>query len=392
MVSMQNFLSCLIAALLFAGSSSARPRSLHEARAADLTSVLKADVTQDFHGNVLLQLNTLQKEIRTITEPQNQMAMWVTSVVLTFLGTTLSSTGLLLQKYSHHSEREGCVSECQPLNGQPRPYYLSWMWLVGLVVFICGHISCWLGLALGSQIMLSCLNVWSMVVTFIFAPAFFKEKVSFSKIGSLFLIMIGVVIVVRYGPHEYRPYTVDVLQNSFHDSVFLSATAMAFTMVAMTLLRDFRAGDSSSSSPTEFTILAVIFGSYSVLSAKSSAGIFVAWAREDRNQFGYVALAVPLAMIVFACLNLHFMNMALKHGEAVSVVPLYECLSILSQVFLGGIFFGELEELSLGGHLYFWVGVIFVLSGVFCMHKGNLQNEKSKNFIPAMKEHQHVSK
>jgi drug/metabolite transporter (DMT)-like permease len=387
MVSMQNSLYCLIVALMFAGSISTRSRLTHDARAANLTLVRKEVVPE---GQVLLQLRTLQKEVRFLTQPSNQMAMWVSSVILTFVGTTLSSTGLLLQKYSHHREHESCAPESDA--SHPRPYYLSWMWLVGLIVFICGHISCWLGLALGSQIMLSCLNVWSMVVTFIFAPAFFKEKVSLSKIGSLFMIMVGVVIVVRFGPHEYRPYTVTVLRNSFHDSLFLGATAMAFTIVLMTLLRDFRAGDSSSASPTEFTLLAVIFGSYSVLSAKSSAGIFLSWASEDENQFGYAALAVPLAMIVFACLNLHFMNMALKHGEAVSVVPLYECLSILSQVFLGGIFFGELEELSLTGHYNFWVGVIFVLSGVFCMHKGNIQHDKSKNLIPAIKEHQEISK
>lgn len=332
-------------------------------------------------GSNMLQLQTIRTNTDTSSvipalmqiDWLSSSTMWLWSVFLTLLGTTLSSSGLLLQKYSHQRAPDA------PDNDASNLYFFSLTWLLGLVVFVTGQLFCFLGLALGPQIMLSCLNVWSMIVTFLIAPVVFKEEVNITKIGTAALIMVGIVLVIVYGPHTYHTYTVLDFESGFSNPTFIAASAVYLIFVTIALLRGFFRAASPGMTPIEFAVLAVIFGSYSVLSAKTSAAIFLTWATEEHNPFGFFALIMPLVMLCFACSNLHFMNMALKYGEAVTIVPLYESLSIINQVFLGGVFFGTLEQVYTSGHFkQFLAGLLCVTLGAGFMIEAHVPNDVQK--------------
>lgn len=288
------------------------------------------------------------------------------AVTLTLVGTTLSALGLVIEKYSHQLDggdaRLPLVSwkKNEPSRGH---YFLSKWWLLGLTVFVAGHLLCWMGMAVGTQMMLSCLNVWAMVVTFIFAPLLLYEKVSGYKVCSVLLIIVGVITVIMSGPHSYRPYTTVAFKESLDNRLFLGCSAVVMLCLGMMFVRSL----SSSLTAAEYTLISAVIGWYSTLSAKCSAGlIFTSWHFMD-SQLELSTGIVIISMVVLAILNVHFMNMAMKIGEAVVVVPLYESLSILGQVFLGGIFFKEVDELTLTGHMYFWFGVVCVILGSIFM-------------------------
>lgn len=324
----------------------------------------------------MLQLQTIRTETAIPALLQfdwlSKDSLWLWSVFVTLLGTTLSASGLLLQKYSHHRAPDTPDSA----DDSSCLYFFSLTWLLGLVVFVTGQLFCFLGLALGPQIMLSCLNVWSMIVTFLIAPVLFKEEVSITKVGIAALIMVGIVLVIVYGPHTYHTYTVSDFESGFSNPTFIAASAVYLIFVMGALLCGFFRTTSPCMSPLEFAVLAVIFGSYSVLSAKSSAAIFLTWVTEQHNPFGFFALIMPLVMLCFACSNLHFMNMALKYGEAVTIVPLYESLSIVNQVFLGGVFFGTLEQVYTGGYFkHFLAGLLCVTLGAGFMIEADVRKD-----------------
>mmetsp|Transcript_28678 Transcript_28678/g.60838 ORF Transcript_28678/g.60838 Transcript_28678/m.60838 type:complete len:356 (+) Transcript_28678:208-1275(+) len=298
---------------------------------------------------------------------------WAAAVTLTLIGTTFSASGLLIQKYSH-----GRDDEDMPLNDKRAKasppccglYFLSRWWILGLVVFITGHLIGWCGLALGTQVVLSCLNVWSMVVTFVIAPLLLNETVSAYKVASVLLIILGVVIVILYGPRAYRPYTVAVFKHSLDNVLFLSTSAVVLLCLSVLGARAYRNWRSTTPclTSTEFTLVAAVIGWYSVLSAKCSVGLLFTSLHYRQSQFQDASTWIVFCvMAILAVLNVHFMNMAMKYGDAVFVVPLYESLSMLGQVFLGGIFFRELEQLTITGHIYFWFGVVCVVLGIICM-------------------------
>mmetsp|Transcript_108196 Transcript_108196/g.304845 ORF Transcript_108196/g.304845 Transcript_108196/m.304845 type:complete len:351 (-) Transcript_108196:87-1139(-) len=295
------------------------------------------------------------------------MEWWVTAIILTLSGTTLSAVGLMLQKHSHNqkrSEKESAGRFCL--------YFLSRQWIFGLCVFIFGHVVCWMGLALGTQVVLSCLNVWSMVVTFVLAPMILRETVSVCKIASVLVIISGVVLVIIFGPRNYRPYTVQLFVDSLDNTIFIYTTVAAILLLACLALKAATAPIDAAHnrlSCAEFTLVSAVIGWYSVLSAKCSAGlIWTSWHLGESQIDIWITWVVIVVMIGCAIGNVHFMNMGMKTGEAVFVVPFYESLSILGQVFLGGIFFDEFKELDITGHHPgFWVGVLLVIAGIACM-------------------------
>jgi len=303
-----------------------------------------------------------------------QRPWWVTSVVLTLAGTTLTSSGLMIQKYSHDNEDD--EEETVHLTGHAgrkaqrwcglRPF--SARWLLGFFVFVSGHLLCWFGLALGTKVVLTCLNVWSMIVTFVVAPMLLNETVSVYKMGCVLFIIVGVVIVIIFGPRIYRPYTTSLFLSSLDNVVFLGASICVACCLLLLAAKALILRRQPRLSAVEFTLTAALIGCYSALSAKCAAGLIFTSVHHQDSQLGtWTTWAVILALAILATLNINFMNLALKHGEAVFVLPIYESCSILGQILLGGVFFREFDSLSINGHMRFWSGVCFVLVGIICI-------------------------
>jgi uncharacterized membrane protein len=357
------------------------------------------------------------------------MEYWFLGILLTLVGTTLSAIGLMIQKYAHalQAKQEAMASEAALGSGgiaseagggrepEPEPgergslrlrqvsmragagrrphYFLSWWWLLGISVFLSGHIVCYVALGFGAQVVLSCLNVWTMVVTFLVAPVLLGETVNSQKALSVAVIIFGVSLVTAFGPREEVEFSVERLVGSLRSESFVEFTALALACGFVLYVRVLYVVDSQRSA-FEYAAGAAMLGWYSVLCAKCSSGLLLATLRNAvagpphplttaarfaeiltgpveeawRSVVPWLFLA---SMVVLALSNVHLMNMALRVGEGVLVVPVYESLSILGQVVLGVIFFGELRSLdnSSMNTLLFWLGVSSVLLGIFLLTK-----------------------
>merc|ERR1719152_677140 len=71
------------------------------------------------------------------------------------------------------------------------------------------------------------------------------------------------------------------------------------------------------------------------------------------------------AFLFCAACQIHFLNLGMKYGDAVIVIPSYMALSMLGQIVVGGlIFFREFRSFTVMDEARFWPGVLFVLLGV----------------------------
>merc|ERR1719428_1561833 len=76
---------------------------------------------------------------------------------------------------------------------------------------------------------------------------------------------------------------------------------------------------------------------------------------------------MTFSMLFCGVAQVHFINLALALGDAIKIIPAYESMAMVGQIFIGGIFFEELWSLSLNEHLNFWFGVTCVVFGIIAV-------------------------
>lgn len=330
--------------------------------------------------------------------------MWLIGVVMTLIGTTLTATGLLLQKHSHNVDQgytppavttplalSSPTRSISPQSSTPKRkkksehvYFTRWRWIVGMAVYVLGHVICWLGLGFAPMTVTTCLQCWSMLVVFTLAPLFLGEELTWQVLGSVPLLIGGCVLVVLYGPRGYSQQTVETLTKLFADKVFLAAFgASAMFLVLMAVRAWSRRHDSSRAallSSIEYVFVAAVIAWFSVQLSKCTSALLITTVHHGENQLWHWEFWVLLVgMVTLALTNVHFLNLALRYGDAVVVVPVYEALSMAGQIVLGGvIFFNELADTPLAQQVPFWVGVVLVLVGVVFVARDRKDDDVEK--------------
>jgi len=144
------------------------------------------------------------------------------SILATLLGNSFITLGLLIQKKAHHSDKKEHAE---------RWYFLSSTWLLGLLVFVVGHGGCWIGLALGAQTVLSCLNCWTMVLTCMFAPCMLGESLNRWKLFAISMLVCGCALVVIHGSRENHMLTQEKVHQDLTGSIFLGCSHACYQAV-----------------------------------------------------------------------------------------------------------------------------------------------------------------
>jgi len=329
-------------------------------------------------GTALMQYNMTEAAdyIDQLHWPHaNKEFLWGLAIILTVIGRTMEAIGLLMQKHAHRilsnqdddEVRGGCC--CKLFSG----YCTDKTWAFGFAIYLSGHILCWGSMALGTQTVLSCLMCWSTVMTMLLAPVVLGEVVTTFRLCSITMMLFGATWVTFFGPRNTAVYTVQVLRAEFGNIAFQEISAIVllalavFAVVAM-LQKNGRQNRAGSLSDFYLTIIAAIVGWYSVLFAKCVSGLlFTSWHYREMQFLTWEAWIMTASMLILAVVNVHFLNMALAEGDAVQIIPAYESMAMVGQIFIGGIFFEELWSLSLNEHLNFWFGVTCVVFGIIAV-------------------------
>jgi len=293
---------------------------------------------------------------------------WWIAVVLSIAGRIMEAIGMLVQKYAHVQDEEKYE--------QNFGYWSNTLWLLGFAIFVTGHCLCWFAMALGSQIILSGLLCISTATTILLAPMFLGETVTRFRLISVILMIAGCVWVILAGPKMYFVYTVDTLKSQVLNHAFLMICCACVLLLLIFFVRAFLRNSKPLMTAFEYTIISSMLGWYSVLAAKAVSGLFFTSVHFKRNQFiMWETWVMVLVLIVLAFLNFHFLNQALKDGDAVFVIPVYESISIVGQVVVGGIFFEEFAHLSTWGHINVWAAITCICIGVILVSGPNPKNE-----------------
>lgn len=295
---------------------------------------------------------------------------WAIGVLVTLLGATLTVVGFMVQKQSHSASSMAVDSFGRP--GAPtRPYWMETRWLLGGLIWVIGNLVCWIALGLAPQSILAAINCWNIVITLVIAPWLLGEPVSTRTAWSALLLACGTGWVVAFGPKAYQQHTVVLIVEALKKPQSILAFAVTFIFLmtmGVTAYNRWKSRAPQALTYFQFTAVSATFAWYATLLSKSTAKVLVASVQLHRSLYlNPVFWVLAAAFPACAAAQVHFMNMGLKYGEAVMVIPLYEALSMTGQIVIGGLVFDEFTSLGPSQHAWFWPGVVIVLLGIISL-------------------------
>lgn len=298
-------------------------------------------------------------------------------IPLSLLGSTMTVCGLLLQ---NDSLKHAGGKEVDKSSGNVSwvPAWLDWKFLAGLSLYLVGSFLGWIALGIAPNTVLACLNSWSIVMGPILGAMWYGERVSAVAVASATLLVVGCVWVACLGPRSYRLDTVEEINLLFAQIPFTACCITCGTMVAVSLMNYFWWRKCTPWSPVIVSMVstvAAIFATYSVLFAKCTSIIMqdaIGAANFNIEYQFYLWLA---GTCLCGPLGLYFLHEALRHGQASFVIPVYQSLSTVFQLVVGGILFREYASFSLAKHLALWPGVLLVIVSVVAFTRNVEQEE-----------------
>jgi len=306
---------------------------------------------------------------------------WAIGVIVTLFGATLTVVGFMVQKQSHSATTS---TDSFGRTGAPtRPYWMEGRWLLGGLIWLLGNLICWVALGLAPQSVLAAINCWNIVITLVIAPLLLGEPVSTRTAWSAVILACGTGWVVMFGPKVYQQHTVVLIVEALKKPQSIIAFALTFVFLLAMLVTGYnrwRNRMSQTLSYVQFTAISATFAWYATLLSKSTAKVLVASVQLHQSLYlNPVFWVLAAAFPVCAAAQMHFLNMGLKHGDAVTVIPIYEALSMTGQIVIGGLVFDEFASLGPRQHAWFWPGVAIVLVGIISLTFENREGKKGSS-------------
>lgn len=307
--------------------------------------------------------------MQEIYEASSHRMLLFVGLLFTFIGLALTATGLMLQKLAlkqlQQESDKGLDSDSCARAGCSDTYPFSKAWVFGMAVFILGNILFWSVCSLVPQVVLACWQCWAMVATIFGAPLILGEEVDMCKLLSVVVIIAGLVWVVLASPHTYEKYTYQHLYDSSNNAAFLSITGGALILLVVLVASSCCVKMGARLSAMRYILIAATINWYSVLCARCSSGFFISTVyHKDDHVVSWLFCGLFVAMLCLACANVYFLNAALRLGDAIFVVPIYESLTISGQILFGVVFFEEFSGLSTLQEINLGCGFAVVVSGV----------------------------
>ena len=293
--------------------------------------------------------------------PEHASMLWVLGMVLMVASTVAGALGGILMKLSH------TVLTGISTYDEQRRRRLSWMYFLLGAVACNGLLNAGLSafaLACAAQSLLSPLVACQIVFNAFLSRCILGEVLTRRDILGTVLIVAGCVLSGLCAPKSEQHYSLKELLHFFTRLPFVIFMAVTTALAIVAYL-----GSRSPALMLRRVCAAALPGSFVGLAnifAKSAASL----VEEGFRKHDASALRRPLLYPIVAAApalalgSIFFLNRALAQFRANLVVPTYISTLIVTSTLSGGIYFGELAQLSAGGAFGLAAGVSLVVIGV----------------------------
>lgn len=336
------------------------------------------------------------------------LPQWTYGIILCLFGSTLTSLGFVLQKYSWVlTRRKGYVDASGEVT--LASFKQPW-WIVGFAFWISAQVINFVAMGFAPQSVLSCMGSWSLTCNVAFAKLLLGEEVRKLRGIAMMGIIVSMVLVISNAPRPIHGgdsldycHNVLILSRRFLSVEFLAVTGILITVpvflrsVAMrraaakaqsptqALESPFTGGEppADTAVPVSWAVCAAAASGYTSLFFKCVSQILVAGTLQKPTAWSFWQTYVILACaVIIAPSEIRMLNGALASGDAIFVVPIYFALGMVAQIMTGAAFFEEFNDFySVQQAALFLFGVTCVLVSVAIVSKTHTPDE-SDNDVP----------
>lgn len=292
------------------------------------------------------------------------------------VGATLTSLGYNVQKVVH--------ARASTLPLAKKPFYVAQpIWMAGFAIFLLGQIMNMLSLGYASQPLVATVSSFQLVTNALFAHFMFNERFGQMDLIATLIILGGSLGAVLSIPDPLSPnYTVLDLQRLSWAPSFIGWLSFVATLILGTIL-SLKLTARVSSHPKWisfvsdnlvflYALLAAALGSVVQLLAKGTMQL-LRITIDGQTQFEFVSTWVLIGcLLLCAITNVHFLNLALREADSLTVIPTYFVLNTALTVVGGLIFFETYHQFSARSFTLFFSSVLVTLCGVLVITKQQL--------------------
>ncbi|KAI5149504.1 magnesium transporter [Enteropsectra breve] len=307
---------------------------------------------------------------------------WMLGSFLSISGNILICLGLNYQKKSYVSETLKILS-----------FEMNTM-VLGAAIYTVGKTISFSAYVFGNQSLLAALSATGLVSNSIFAPLINNEIFTWKDGLAIGLVFLGTIVIISNTSRSHIAYSLCELMKMYKNPATVYWLLFIFTaIIFLFFLIKFVERNSNLEAPDEYfsfmqtsrvffaddgfvckyaMVLVYIFlssliASFTTLSAKSLGEIFDRILTGDRLFASKITWFFICALIGCTLLQIYWLNRALKHYDALLVVPIFHVSWTVLSILTACIYFQDFEHYSSKQLYYFLFGVWIIFSGSFVL-------------------------
>jgi len=293
----------------------------------------------------------------------------VWGVLICLAGSTFTAFGLVLQKLSHEKNAR---------NPYPVIFFKQPWWLLGFAIFMASQILNLVAMGMAPQVVLSSIGAWCLIFNALFASWLLGEHLSTPERIAMLGAVLGVLFVIAGTPSSDELFrgNLQAMIEAFTSQSFLASSGAVFVaLLGLFGLALF----SPVLWPVAWATTAAVLSGFTVMLFKCVSLLVLApTPRRPGPWVHWEAFVVVAASGLVGVAQLHSMNVGLRTGEALVVVPVYYALGILAQIMTGALVFKELGGFTSHRQvLFFWGGTAFLILCIVQLTRSKISAESN---------------
>lgn len=345
-------------------------------KAIPLRGKCNPDRPKPLNGCMANQLCMTENGISRCIE--NPESTWFLGAFLSLIGNLLINLGINFQKKSYKTKAISLVD-----------YRVDSM-IFGIILYILGKISSFSAYIFCNQSLLAGLSASGLVSNSIFAPLINDEIFTWNDGAAIFFVLIGSMIIISNTSRTHTTYTICeliIMLKQKHNIIWLIFIFICIGLLLLTvkfveinspwgLANDrfeFLKSDKFHFEENEivlkyvmvfvYVFLSSFIASFTTLSIKILGQIADRYFNHQGHVFTFTTVLFTFTLFICTFLQIYWLNRALRHYDALIVLPIFHMSWTVLSILTAGIYFQDFESYSKLQLRNFIAGVLIIFCG-----------------------------
>lgn len=302
---------------------------------------------------------------------------WLLGAICSILGNVLINFGVNYQKRSYIQSYITLIN-----------YQVNTL-LLGSVVYTLGKIISFSAYLFGSQSMLAGLSATGLISNSIFAPVINGEVFTWKDATAIALVLVGTFIILENTSRSHIVYSLCELLKMYRKVgtmawfafIIVSIVCMFLFIKFVEINSDWELNDEYFQFLKKdiffdddgivcrylmvfvYVFLSSFIASFTTLSAKSLGEIVDRIISGDNLMRSFLLYFFSFTLVGCTLLQIYWLNRALKHYDALLVVPIFHISWTILSILTAGIYFQDFDHYTATQYRNFLIGVVVIFCG-----------------------------